>query len=180
MNRLFWEIAEQEIGLTNVDIQKEYMAWFQWHNRTNYIKMRKLLEEPRFRELSKFRYYVEIILGLKDKAHNLISWEDYKSKLTSEVISLYRGGAGIWDPNMPERYPFVAMTANFEIAKMFAKFSDAKALHIPAGDERKEWWIVRVKLCLSDILAYRDMQDQEVWIPIFEYKAHAELIEQCK
>lgn len=180
MRKLFWDIVEQKFGLTNVDIQKEYGAWFLWYNRSNCKNMCRLLEDARFLRLSKFRFYVEVILGLKDKAHDLISWNDYNKKLRSKIISLYRGGAGIWDPDMPERYPFVATTVNFEIAKMFARFPDAKALHMPAGEERTAWWIVRIKLPFSDIFAYRNMKDQEVWIPAAKYKKHAELIEQCE
>jgi len=172
----FWE-AVNRIGLDERDIITEYKAWFLWHSKTRHEKVLELLTDDRFVMLGKFRFYFDSILKAKDKKNPVIEWDDFVASLNNEIIA-YRGGAGIFDPGIKERFPFVATTASFDIALMFAKYPDAKAVHLPAGPERKTYWVVETKLLLKDILGYRNLADEEIWITENHYKT-AEVKVQC-
>lgn len=172
----FWE-AVKRIGLCEADIITEYRAWFLWHNRTNPEGVLRLLEDKKYQMLGKFRYYFEIILKAKDKRKALFRWMDFVENLEEE-ISVYRGNGGIFDPNITERFPFVAMTASYDIALMFAQYRDAKAVHLPVPPKRSQCWVVEVKLPLKNILGYRNLADREVWISLSDYKK-AKVVTQC-
>lgn len=173
----FWD-AVKKIGLSKDDVLTEYKAWFLWHNRANPEAVLELLKDNRFRMLGKLRFYCEVILGMEDKRNAHFTWEDF-AKVQYKEIAVYRGNGGVFNPKIPERFPFVAMTASYDIALMFAKYEDAKAVHLPAGPERKSYWVVRVKLSLKEILGYRNLKDMEVWIRHGAYET-AEIITQCR
>lgn len=177
MKMTFWD-AVRRIGLEERDIITEYKAWFFWHSKSKPEKVLELLKDDRFVMLGKFRFYFDKVLKATDKKSPLIEWDDFLKSLDGEIIA-YRGGAGIFDPKIEERFPFVATTASYDIALMFAKFPDAKAVHLPAGPKRKTYWVVETKLLLKDILGYRNLADEEVWITPEIYKT-AKVKIQCK
>ena len=172
----FWDIVKA-IGLTEEDIVMEYRAWFMWHNRTKPDLVLTLLMDERFRALSKMRFYFEVVLGIKDRRAKVFDMEKFKIVLNNE-ITVYRGNAGVFNPEYEERFHFVVMTASFDTALMFAKFPDAKATHLPVPPERLQYWVVGVTLPLKSILAYRDLADEEVWITRSDYK-NAKVLVQC-
>jgi len=172
----FWDIVKS-IGLTEEDLVMEYKAWFTWHNRTRPDLVLTLLMEDRFQILSKMRFYFEVRLGVKDRRAKVFDMEKFKTALDKE-ITVYRGNAGVFNPEYEERFHFVAMTASFDTALMFAKFPDAKATHLPVPPERSQYWVVGVTLPLKSMLAYRDLADEEVWITRDDYK-NAKVLVQC-
>jgi hypothetical protein len=177
MKITFWDSVRQ-IGLEERDIITEYKAWFFWHSKSKPEKVIELLRDDRFAMLGKFRFYFDKILKATDKKSPIIEWDNFLRSLDSEIMS-YRGGAGIFDPGIRERFPFVATTASYDVALMFAKFPDAKAVHLPTGPERKTYWVVETRLLLKDILGYRNLADEEVWINETHYKT-ARVKVQCK
>ena len=172
----FWDIVKS-IGLTEEDLVMEYKAWFMWHNRTKPDLVLTLLMEERFQMLSKIRFYFEIVLRVKDKRAKVFDMSKFE-EVVSKDIAVFRGNAGVFNLDYPEKFHFVAMTASFDTALMFAKFPDAKAVHLPVPPERKQYWVVGVTLPLKNIMAYRDLADEEVWIGRDDYK-NAKVLVQC-
>ncbi len=172
----FWD-AVTSLSLTGEDIVMEYKAWHLWHNRTKPDLVLTLLMDWRFRALSKIRFYFEVIMKFKDKRAKAFDPEEFKRALDQD-ITVYRGNAGVFNPAYDERFHFVAMTASFDTALMFAKFPDAKATHLPVPPERKQYWVIAVTLPLRRILSYRDLADEEVWIGREDYK-NAKVLVQC-
>lgn len=177
MKITFWG-AVRQIGLEERDIIAEYKAWFFWHSKSKPGKVIELLKDDRFAMLGKFRFYFDKVLKATDKKSPIIDWDDFLKSLDSEIMA-YRSGAGVFDSTIEEKFPFVATTASYDIALMFAKYPDAKAAHLPAGPERKTYWVVETKLLLKDILGYRNLADEEVWIAPESYKT-AKVKVQCK
>lgn len=178
MNELysFWD-AVGALGLTGEDVVMEYKAWHLWHNRTKPDLVLTLLMDWRFRALAKVRFYFEIVMKLKDKRAKAFDPEEFKRALDQD-ITVYRGNAGVFNPDYEEKFHFVAMTASFDTALMFAKFPDAKATHLPVPPERKQYWVVSVTIPLRRIFAYRDLADEEVWIARDDYR-NAKVLVQC-
>lgn len=172
----FWDVVKA-IGLTEEDIVMEYRAWFMWHNRTKPDLVLTLLMDERFMALSKMRLYFEVVLGVKDKRAKVFDMEDFEKALNND-ITVYRGNAGVFNPEYGEKFHFVAMTASFDTALMFAKYPDAKATHLAVPPERKQYWVVGITLPLKSIMAYRDLADEEVWIGR-EYYKKAKVLVQC-
>jgi|GEM_PF-7038697 len=172
----FWD-AVSALGLTGEDIVMEYKAWHLWHNRTKPDLVLTLLLDWRYRALSKIRFYLEVMLKVKDRRAKALNPEVFKLVLDEE-ITVYRGNAGVFNPAYEERFHFVAMTASFDTALMFAKFPDAKMTHLPSPPERTQYWVVGVTLPLKRIMAYRDLADEEVWIGREDYK-NAKVLVQC-
>ena len=172
----FWDIVKS-IGLTEEDLVMEYKAWFMWHNRTKPDLVLTLLMEERFQMLSKIRFYFEIVLKVKDKRAKVFDMSKFEEAVSKD-ITVFRGNAGVFNTDYPEKFHFVAMTASFDTALMFAKFPDAKAVHLPVPPERKQYWVVGVTLSLKNIMAYRDLADEEVWISRDDYK-NAKVLVQC-
>ena len=172
----FWDVVKA-LGLTEEDIVMEYKAWFMWHNRTKPDLVLTLLMDWRFRALAKVRLYLEVILKTKDKRAELFDMQEFEKALNEEV-TVYRGNAGVFNPDYEEKFHFVAMTASFDTALMFAKYPDAKVTHLSAPPQAKQYWVVGVTLPLKNIMAYRDMSDIEVWIGK-EYYKNAKVLVQC-
>ena len=172
----FWDVVKA-IGLTEEDIVMEYRAWFTWHNKTKPDLVLTLLMDERFKALSKARFYLEVILKTKDKRAELFDMREFEKALNEEV-TVYRGNAGVFNPAYEEKFHFVAMTASFDTALMFAKYPDAKATHLAVPPERKQYWVVGATLPLKNIMAYRDLADEEVWINRECYKK-AKVLVQC-
>jgi len=172
----FWDTVTS-LGLSGEDIVMEYKAWHMWHNRTRPDLVLTLLMDWRFRALSKIRFCFEVMMKLKDKRAKAFDPEEFKSALDQD-ITVYRGNAGVFNPAYDEKFYFVAMTASFDTALMFAKYPDAKATHLCVPPERKQYWVVGVTLPLKAIMAYRDLADEEVWIDRAFYK-NAKVLVQC-
>ena len=117
------------------------------------------------------------MMKIKDKRAKAFDLEEFKRVLNRD-ITVYRGNAGVFNPAYDEKFHFVAMTASFDTALMFAKFPDAKATHLAVPPERKQYWVVAVTLPLKRIMAYRDLADEEVWIGRDDYK-NAKVLVQC-
>ena len=49
--------------------------------------------------LGKFRFYFDKVLKATDKKSPLIEWNDFLKSFDNE-ITVYRGGAGIFDPKI--------------------------------------------------------------------------------
>ena len=172
----FWDITKL-LGITDEELVMEYKAWFCWHNAAKPDLVLTLLMDERFGMLAKMRFYFEVILGVKDRRAKVFDIEKFKIALNKE-ITVYRGNAGVFNPEYKEKFHFVAMTASFDTALMFAKFPDAKAVHLPVPPEREQYWAVGVTLPLKNIMAYRDLADEEVWISRDDYK-NAKVLVQC-
>ena len=172
----FWDMVKV-IGLTEEDLVMDYKAWFAWHNTTKPDLVLTLLMDEKFVMLNKIRCYFEVILGVTDRRAKVFYMEKFKEALDKD-ISVYRGNAGVFNPLYPEKFHFIATTASFDIAMMFAKYPDAKATHLPIPPERDQYWVVSVTMPLRNIMAYRNLADQEVWITAEDY-GRAKVMIQC-
>lgn len=152
-------------------------AMLPWINNNQPRCIDQGIKRDDYRLLSKLTFWKDWIVGEPNWAKEFATLEDFEAAL-STPITLWRGGPGIYDPDLFYRN-WVSFTARRERTKTFTHYNGTYASRSPIlGQRHGAYWVVELTLPLNSILLYLNQgSDQEVIVSKKDAQ-RAEVIEQ--
>ena len=173
----YWELLSQ-LGIDASVASKFHDAQLPWVNYNDAAAIDKLIKVKKYRTISHVRLYYELILKVQNFGHKVATVEEYEKALDSE-ITVWRGGGGTFDPDLPKSAEWVAGTTSRQRVHTFSDYMGTRASRSPFLNARTgAKWIVEIKLPIREVLlsVYASM-DSEVIIPK-KYQKSATVITQ--
>jgi len=170
----FWKIAKQ-LGV-NENVEQLHDKTIPWINDNRTKCIDQAIKNDGDRLVSKLLAWKNYVCKQSNYSVPLGTVEEFQNSM-SFPIKMWRGGAGLFDPNWSDGRNWTSFTGDRTRANTFSVYAGTNASKSFRLPKNTQFWIVELTVSIQDILLYLPHgYDEEFIIPL-ELSKQATLID---